>query len=202
MKINIVGLGIGLLAVIGGLTVPRAVSAYSVGPVYPISATYVSSLHPNTNYGNSQRLWTQNDVEKNLVLLKFDLNQVKSVNGDTPCTLGTYDGTLYLKVDEVSNGGHELYEGDYTPWTESSVTWNNMPRTLSKVSIEKTLSTEEDSVNDWTNFEFMGNSAQAACTSNQGILTLIVKDGSANAIAWKSNEASSNKPYAFFDVGD
>ncbi|HSW89669.1 MAG TPA: DNRLRE domain-containing protein [Patescibacteria group bacterium] len=195
------------------LAVPSLAMATSVGPVYPTAATYVSSAHPSTNYGTSSRLWVQNDTEQNYSILKFDLTQViKPGTSATPCTNGGSDGELVMKVDEVSNGGHQVYLGETSTWTESGVTCNNMPAVRNYdypsndgspvlLSDNPTASTSEDSVNDWTHIALSGDFT-SACTYNSGILTMIVKDGGANAIAWKSNDASSEKPYAYFDVGN
>ncbi|HSW89668.1 MAG TPA: DNRLRE domain-containing protein [Patescibacteria group bacterium] len=181
----------------------------SVGPIYPIADTYVSSAHPNTNYGTSVRLWSQNDTEQNYSLLKFDLTSAVDTDGNNPCTqyVGTPGGSMYMKVDAVSDGGHNAWLGETSTWTETGVTWNNMPaiRTINSNPIlltdYPTLSTQEDSVNDWTTFSLL-DSISNACAYNSGILTVIVKDGSTDAVAWRSSRASSNTPYAYFTVGD
>jgi hypothetical protein len=169
--------------------------------IYPIADSYVSNDHPNTNYGTSLRLWAEDDFTHELhTLLKFDLNEAVDETNQTPCTNGSADSSyVNMKVDEVSNGGHDvLLVGNN--WTETGVTYNNAPSAIDY--LDTTVSTEEDSVNDWTNFEVWGGFIEDACENNNGIISFRVVGGTDNAVAWKSRENSTNKPYFSVVIGD
>ncbi len=191
------------------LAMPGVASAGEfVGPFYPTADTYVSSAHVSSNYGTSNRLWVQNDTEQNYTFLKFDLNDVKTSYGNPLCTEGTAGGTLYMKVDAVSDGGHRAWLGADSTWTETGLKWNNMPAIRLnayndpiELTTSPTLSAYEDSLSDWT-FVNLADVLGSACQYNDGILTIIIKDGSSDAIAWKSSRATSDLPYAYFNIGD
>ncbi len=167
-------------------------------------------MHRTSNYGTSTKLWAQVDdpVSGDIyTLLKFNLNQNFQVLNDpvtyNPCTLGTTDGTIYLKVSDVSNGGHELYSLSNN-WTETGVKYNDVfsSLTIGQTLLDTTVSTEEDSVNDWTTLAVPGSVLNDACTNNSGIVSFIVSGGSTNAIAWHSRDDTVDRPYIVVTVND
>lgn len=175
--------------------------------VSPVADTYVASAHGNTNYGTASRVWVDNDATNGTLLtyLKYDVTQ-SLANGHHACEGGIFSSSsafLTLDVDDVSTGGHNVYRTASDSWTETGLTWNNKPAATGSAlgSTGATASTEEDSVNDVTIIGIDGTVIDDACANHSGILSVVIADGSDNAVAWKTRE-TANPPTLTVVVGD
>ena len=157
--------------------------------LYPTADAYTSSASPNSAHGTGTRLWVENDAVEGSqhTYLTFDLSQA----GSDLCNYGASSVGLIMLVDEVSNGGHQIYQAASTSWTEAGLKWTNEPGPTGS-SFYTTVSSQEDSVNDLTNFPVPTSIiSNAGCT---GLVSFEIVGGSDNAVAWSSRE-TTDKPY-------
>lgn len=183
--------------------------------IYPIADAYVSSAHPNTNYGTASRLWVDNDSTNGILrtYLKFDITQATK-DGYNTCQAGingsggSYDDSsayIRLAVEDVSTGNHQAFMTS-SSWTETGITYNNKPAAIG-TAMHRDFSPgteygEESVVGGVTDVEVSSEAIDDACANHAGILSVVIKDGSTNAIAWTSRESAVNQPTLTIVMGD
>lgn len=93
----------------------------------PIADAYVDNYYPSQNFGTGAYLETYRSAypeEYQYIWLKFDISSI-------PSGIALTNAELRMKcVEEWTGSGAvivDLYDSTVDSWTESSITWNNMP---------------------------------------------------------------------------
>lgn len=112
-----------------GLMTSSAVNC-SVFTLSPIQDAFVDSNIPDSNFGDGQVLVTLNQFQSGRNIysyLMFDLSGIQVSEAITNASLRLYqfDGAGFYV-------GTSAYHVSDDTWTESSLTWNNMPATSSR----------------------------------------------------------------------
>jgi hypothetical protein len=108
--------------------------------------------------------------------------------GSDLCTYGTAeDAILTIRTDDVSTGGHVLYQAASSSWTEAGLKWNNEPGSTGS-AFWTSASSEEDTVGDNT-FFYIPQSLITSLGCN-GVISLEIIVGGTNAIAYSSRESA------------
>ena len=199
---SIIAVPLALALVASTALSPSIAHANGGNTITPLADAYVSSAHPNNNYGSSARLWIDNDTDALTSYLKFDVRN-SVYDGHNACEGGVFSASsanLDLTIDDVSGNGHEIWVTDPS-WTETGLTYNNRPAVTGASAAGIIYSADEDSVNDSAIYTIDGAAIDQACNEYGGILSLVIKGGSTNALAFKSKEGSISPTLAVI-VGD
>src|SRR5690606_34815436 len=155
------------------------------GPVMTFSPTddsWVRSTSPSSNYGSQDTVRVRLTASETInTYLKFNLSGIT----------GPVQGAkLRLFVADDSPSGGSIYlvsnnlAGSSTPWTESTIRWNNAP----PVSGTPLDTAGTATTGTWVEFD-----VSAAITGN-GIYSFAIANGSTNSVLYNSKEAASNRP--------
>jgi len=162
------------------------------GPVMTFSPTddsWVRSTSPSSNYGSQDTVRVRLTASETInTYLKFNLSGIT----------GPVQGAkLRLFVADDSPSGGSIYlvsnnlAGSSTPWTESTIRWNNAP----PVSGTPLDTAGTATTGTWVEFD-----VSAAITGN-GIYSFAIANGSTNSVLYNSKEAASNRPELVIQVG-
>ncbi len=148
--------------------------------VSPAADATVALAKPNTNYGSTQTLRTDNSpVER--AYLKFD------VNGVAPGTVAS--ATLRLYATNGSGNGPKVYRTDQS-WGENAVTWDTKPVNLGA----HVADVGSVPVGDWVEYDV------TSVVSGSGTYSFGLVPDSSDAAVFSSREGSSS-PQLVIETG-
>jgi hypothetical protein len=188
---------------IGTVLSPGVAFANAGNAIAPLADAYVSSAHPHHNYGSSVRVWVDDDADTLTGYFKFDVT--KSIYDEhNACDGGVFSAssaTLTLKVDNASDGVQEIWVTS-PDWTEDDLTHANRPARVGSNPWGYIYGEPGELIDGFASIAIDGQAIDQACRDYKGILSLVVRNLSDNAIAFKTKEAYKEQPQLFVVVGD
>ena len=188
---------------LGTALFPGTAFANAGNSIAPLEDAYVSSAHPEVNYGSTQRMWVDNDEDVLTSYLKFDV-KTSVYDGHNACEGGVFSAssaTLSLKVDNLSDGTQDVWT-TAPDWTEGTLTHDNRPAPVDDNPWGHVYGAPGSLIDGSASIAIDGQAIDEACRDYNGILSLVIQGGTTNAIAFASREASADQPELMVVVGD
>lgn len=147
--------------------------------IYPTADAYVRESKPQHNYGEHKTLMVQGDEEK-FAFLTFDLDDIEKEDV-------IYSAVLRLFVTNASQDMHEVSVSKNAEWKESKITYRNRPKRESRPLAAFSPRKEEE----WIEVDI---TTLVKSFRGKTVSVIISSDGS-DAFAFRSKEASQDRPY-------